>query len=711
MPKIFLILSGILIMLLSIKPAFSFTIQGQIRDKKTKELLSGANIFLEGTRFGTMTDRKGHYRLNPPVRFKGPFTLIVSYVGYYDILQKIRLPLKSNLIMNFALKPSLLSLDQIVVTGTRSERFLKDSPVTTQVIKGADLRETGSENIADILNEVTGITIKHNIRFGSGIDLQGFDSNHILLLIDGMKTVGRLNGHLDLSQFDASQIKRIEIVKGATSAIYGSQAMGGVINIITNKPASKSELNVDLRAGSYGRLDGIFSVNTPLAGWLPRISLASRRFGGYDLDKKTATQDGRSFRKYDASFSLMHKFKKSIHLDLQSSYFQEEQQRTLNRFFNEKVTNDRLSAQVRAKIDSLFPFQLKAGLSFSRYHHHYGEIVRSSNFFKESDSTTNELLSGDLLLIHRLAGQLFNLGYSYESETIESPRVENNRRFSSLHSLFFQDEVKPLKNTTLLVGGRWDRHSIYGSQFSPKVSLMFIFRHNCRLRLSYGRGFRAPSFKELYFNLHVNDVNLTVLGNPALKPEHSQSVNMDWELWNNDNYHVRLNFFYNQIVDLISDVRINSAQNDLRYTYRNFSKAKTWGGEWDMKYFPKDWLELTLGYNYLDSREESSGLPLSGRIKRRAHGGLLLDLPFQSKLNLRALYFGKRESRLIDDATGKVSESIPIKDYLLLNANISVRLPYQIRWYGGVKNLTNYVNKTWGPMPGREWYTGFSFKL
>ena len=696
---------------MALSVAFAQTISGIITEKQTGAPLIGANIFIDGKAVGTSSDTNGNYILEIPPSLRGARNVVVTYVGYYDYIERLQFPISKSIHLNVQLVESLLSLDQIVVTGTRTERFLKDTPVTTQVIKGNQLKESGSNDIGQILSEVTGITIGQDARFGSGIDMQGFGSDHILLMVDGMKAIGRLNGHLDLSQFDASQIDRIELVKGAASALYGSQAMGGVINIVTKKPTKQFSLSANALAGSYGRYDGNISITAPVASWRPKFSFGTRHYAGYDLDAKSSAQDGRSYNKQDAGLNLQKEFGPSLNMDIQARYFQEEQGRILNDFFEESVRNQRFAAQTNLHLDSLLSWNTDAGLEYSYYDHRYDEVVRSSGFVKKSDPTTDGLLKGDLLFNRSFSGNAVTLGYNFEYEDIKSQRIDADSRSSNLHSVFFQDEYKACRFFTLLAGGRFDSHSIYGSQFSPKVSMMLSPTRMSRVRFSYGHGFRAPSFKELYLDLYVSDVNLRVLGNPHLKPENSRALNLDYELWNNHNYHLRLNFFYNRISDLISDIRVESTNNDLRYTYANFDEAYTWGGEWDMKYFPSDWLEVTLGYAYLDSWEKSTKAPLSGKIKHHAHGSFLFSLPFDTKLSLRANYYGTRSDRLIDDASGEVSEEIFVPDYSLLHMNIGTKLPWHLRANAGIKNLTNYINKTWGPMPGREWYFGLSYSL
>jgi len=199
--------------------------------------------------------------------------------------------------------------------------------------------------------------------------------------------------------------------------------------------------------------------------------------------------------------------------------------------------------------------------------------------------------------------------------------------------------------------------------------------------------------------------------NPNLKPENSESVNLDYEIWNSDNYHTRFNLFFNRITNLINDVRIPSDDGSLFYTYRNYQQANTWGVEWDMKYFPLDQLEFTLGYRYLNTYEVSEKTPIPGKIKHRGHAGLLIKLPGQIHLNTRILYFGSRQDSYVDESSNTVIQVPSIPAYWLLHSNLSKSFANGMIFTIGGRNLTNQINPEWGPVPGREWYTGLSFNL
>ena len=689
--------------------AYGATISGRVIDERSGKALAGANVFLKNTQYGASSDKEGYFSFTVNDEIKGVYTLTATYIGYYDRTMKIRLPLQKGPLI-IKLKESLLSMDQIVVTGTRSERFLKDSPVTTQVIKGETISENGANSAADLLNEATGVTIEQHQRFGSTVNLQGFDSNHILFLVNGIKVIGRLNGQFDISQLSASDIERIEILKGPTSALYGSQAMGGVINIITKRPGNALRFNAEARYGSYDRLNSDIGISYPLGKWTSKLSLGLRQFGGYDIDPSTPLQDSRAFNKYNGELQIDGNISPFVKLNLSGAYFKEEQSRNLSAIFGERINNDRQSARLTARVDSLLPFSLRTDLAYEHYDHEYAEIVRSSGYIKSSDPTRDDFFQFLTLMDKQWGKHLVQFGYSLEYDAIRSARVENGQKSSILNGIFLSDEFKTASVLTIQAGARLDVHSIYGREFSPKLSLMAAPGQTSRLRLSYGHGFRAPSFKELYLKLYVSNVNLIVEGNPALRPERSNSINLDYEFWNTDNYHVRLNFYYNSVKDLISDIRISGSGRELEYTYHNFGRVETWGAEWEMKYFPLDWFEITLGYNYMNSLVEETGEPLSGKAHHKAQAGILFTVPWDIKINFRALYFGPKTDTQINEETGKVVDKINVPDYALLNLNISKNIFKNLKFIAGGRNLTNYVNALWGPLPGREFYVGLNYK-
>jgi len=685
-----------------------YEISGTIKDYSTEEPLAGANIYIKGTSFGAAADQQGNFacQIN---NLSGTYTLVASFVGYHDYHREITFPLKEDQKLEIYLKESAIMMDQIVVTGTRSERMLKHSPVTTQVINKKKIQESGATDLSEILDRVTGVSISSNAR-GAGAntaELQGFGSDHVLVLIDGMKLIGRVEGKLDISQIPAAQIERVEIVKGATSTLYGSEAMGGVINIITKKPDKDFSVNAFTQIGSYGKLDAGVDLGSRFDQWILYSNFNFRRSSGFDFVDSTAIQDGPSFNKYQGGLKLKRSFSELSNIELTTNYFQEEQKSDIDADTENIVDNSNFAGRIAYQNSVLSGLKITSGIEYSNYQH---KIVQSAlryyNITPKSDDTEN-LLKGDVLFDSELdigdIQQHLNGGYSFEYQDIQTDRLSGDgKKNNRLHNLFVQDEVK-YGMINVSPGIRMDIHSDYGTEISPKLAIMLSPLYNLRLRASYGHGFRAPSFKELYIDLNHSQYGYRVNGNPDLKPERSSSYNIGAEFWTANDYHSRISFFYNDITNHIISLPVDTAQNGVvEHSYGNISGAQTWGMEWDMEYYPFHWFEFGMGYYYLGSKDESTGfnLPLSPR--HRANLRFVITLPWNIKWSVtnqfvdRKFYYPFSE---LGDNTRKW-----VDGYVQIHTNLNYILFENYSLNFGVKNITDYINKSVGPMPGREFY-------
>jgi len=681
------------------------SISGIIHSAKSGLPLSEVNIFIESQGIGTTSDKKGKFKLSGLTI--GEIKLTVSHIGYEPQTLKIEIP--STSFIKIELKPNLIQMDAIVTTGTRTERYLSDVPVTTQVIKGDRLRETGAADISQLIEETTGINVEEN-QFGTGVNLMGFDTEHILIMVDGMKMIGRVNGQLDIAQIPIEQIDRIEIVKGATSALYGSEAMGGVINILTQNPDKNWSLQSDGSLGAFGRVNQTLNLSHHQGPWQWSLGGSYRHFGGYDLDPKTIYEEGSDYEKTNFDFRVRHQLSKDSQLRFESHYLTEEQNLITSHVFTERSLNKRYSGRIEYLHQNIFSAQLKSFFDYTTYDHKYDWVVRKSGNLKEATKTTDDLSLIGFHFEKGLNRHGINGGFEYNNEKIVSNKVLGNHRNSKMISSFIQDEFSFNDKWTLLSGIRYDQHSIYGSHASPKISIMFKPEMISRIRLSYGQGFRSPSFKELYYTHSNITVGYNVKGNESLRPETSHTVHLDIERWHTQKYHARVNLFYNQIKDMIEFKYDAMIDGITTYSMANLSRAWTKGMELDFTYFIFENTELWLGYALLDSWDEEQEKNLSMKAKHKANGGIRYTFNNGVKTNMRFQYMGKR-FYWDDTAAGVAQGQTWIDNYTIINGHVSFPLPRNIRGYVGVKNLTDTVDPKWGPMPGREWYAGLRIDL
>lgn len=693
----------IILLLPFIANAAGNNLSGSVSDRNNGNPLAFVNVFFNGTDIGTTTNENGYFSISEVPFNKG--ILKVSMMGYETILRSIQFPAEEPLIIY--LDKNLIEMSSIVITGTRTERYLKDVPVTTQVLKGFKLRESGPMDVSQILNELTGVAVVEN-QFGTGIELSGFGADHILVLIDGMEILGRTNGQLDISQIATDQIERIEVVKGASSALYGSEAMGGIINIITKKPQEDFNISVSGDAGNYGRLNGDMTLMGGLGNWRSKFYANRRKYGGNESNNNSLWENGSSYIKYNTGLRIENPKVLNGILRLDSRVFFETQNLNTEDIFEDVTDNLRLTNRLEYE-GNRKNIQYKTGLEYSYFHHLYEQFVMSSGYKRSSDTTIDNLFKADMTFQMGKKVHQINGGVGYEYESIESDRINPSHQYSNLLFGFAQDEWQFNPKLTVLAGLRIDDHSLYGNYLSPKFSLMYKPEPISRIRLSYGRGFKAPTFKEMFLDYNVLQIGYYIIGNPELEPEISNSVIFDIERWHTNLYHGRINVFYNEIRNLIDYVsRGYNEQGIHTWQTANIYKAITKGFDIDFTYFFTPKIEFAIGYSYLDTWDVDNESPINLKAKHKGNSKLRLQLPLDIKFNVRAQYVGERyygEEGLVESET---VESW-IDEYFLLHTNLSIPLMKKFQIHAGVNNITDVYDVVWGPMPGREWYIGIRF--
>jgi len=682
---------------------FEHSFIGLIGDDENQPLI-GANLTIEELDIGTASDGDGNFRFsNIP---NGVFTLTAQYVGFESHTEIVTIPLEKPLLIQ--LIPDLLELESIVVTGTRTERYLKDVPVTTQVLRHNKINESGAINLSEALDRMTGVSIVEN-QFGHGIELCGFDSDHVLVLIDGMKLIGRTNGQLDVSQIPVNQIERIEVVKGANSALYGSEAMGGVVNIITKKLNDTFNFKIGGALGSFGKLSLAPSIQGSILGLNAKLNINTQTFGKEYLYPVELWENGSSYVKnnYDLTLNYTSPFWGTSNIKL--LYFSESQSQDLN-IFNDITENIRSSIQFGNRLN-IYDFDIHSIIETSEYDHIYKRIKISSGFKKTNDQTIDALKRYSISINKQINNHLISCGNGYEAESIISDRVSNNNQNSTLYFGFVQDEYQFTDKLTFLSGVRHDYHSIYGKYYSPKFSIMFKPEFFSRIRFSYGEGFRAPSFKELYLDFTVEEIGYRILGDTLLQPERSNSINLDFERWHTNSYHGRLNFFYNKINNLIDYVYLGEEDSTFLDLWQsaNIREAITNGFDIDITYFLQKNIEFSLGYSFLNTWDVDNESPINLKSKHKANIKLRVLIYENLNINMMSKFVGKRYYGELNDENVNIENWLD--NYQIYDVSLNSKIGDFFEVNMGVKNLTDVKDPEWGPMPGREWFIGCSYSL
>ena len=543
---------------------------------------------------------------------------------------------------------SLRSMDEVVITATRQERRLGNVAVPVTLIQRQQIQQAGSLRLRDILQEQSGLFITSG--FGVGVQMQGLNPEHTLILVDGQPLVGRTSGILDLNRIAVAGIKRIEIVKGPSSSLYGSEAMAGVINLITENPGTRS-LEASLRYG----------VGNPDQGWaLPFASTSFQQLdlnlqAGYQLGKWKLRQsndllfsDGISFRPFSTDRvprpirRLTHQTTLQRALGSKAEFrllFRANQDRIQQEFSvrnNGQVIdsygreqNHELNLQPTLTIRPTEHIRLHTRGYFTRY---VGD--QQLNFIQKPDSSYLDRFEQDLYRIEqqldwtRGASDLI-VGLGYQSDQARSTRYDalSSRKQNRVAYAFAQWEWRLNAQWISIAGMRYDDNQQFAAAFTPKWAIRFKPNDQWSFNASVGQGFKAPDFRQLYLNFTNNAAGgysvygtqdairiireLNRIGQIAelkpefdrlteLSPEFSTGMNLGAEYRPSQTVHIRINGFRNDIRSLI-DVRQVATRIDGSqiFSYLNVKRAFTQGVETEFRWQLKtSWL-LSGGYQWL----------------------------------------------------------------------------------------------------------------
>lgn len=677
----------IIILILSTIPMWVFA-QGaviKVIDKNTKELLPYVNICFESLdkkhKKYSITSSDGA-TINP---FKDSCIIAISFVGYKTKIDT--LAAGSN--KTYLLENDIFNLDQVVVTATRSRKALKDAPVITQVITAKDMSNRGITNVQDILaQDIPGLEFQRG-GFGADIKMQGLEAKNILILIDGERLAGESGGNIDYSRLNTDNIERIEIIKGAASALYGSQAMGGVINIITKRSKKKWEVNTAVRWAMINELNypdlqydddkyqskknldlQNLNVNTSIGfklKWISgRTDFTAKTFDAYQLyDKVGITKEFinidtviydalnpfptgiNGYKDYSIQQNLDIPISKKINLQLKGSYYNHDEYDFVpdNVFqnFEDYYYGGKLAYSISDKYNLIASYHYDNYRRFDYYEKLGEKEVNYRNIF------INPKLIGSAKIgkYQELTSGLEHLSESLMTELFAGNSNTEKRNITSI--FFLQDDINLNKHWNFIVGGRLDNHTAFGAHFSPKLSGMYKMK-NWAFRGNYAKGFRSPSLKELYMDWAI--AWFTIKGDENLKPEtnnyFSGSVEFTKKFINTS-----LTAYYNTLKNKIDGIW---QDNQSVYQYVNVSEAQLSGLEFMAQIRIYKHFLLSGAYSYLmDKRPQgeliSSASPHSGNIKLTYN---IYQKKYRLNMILSANFIGAKDYQ--------VSEQINFRD-------------------------------------------------
>ncbi len=614
----------------------------------------------------------------------------------------------------------------VVITGTRRATPLADTPIATEVVSRTDITKSRARTAAEALEMHQGLVITSSFR-GSGLEVQGLSARHVLILVDGERVTGKVGEELDLSRFPAESIERIEVVKGSASALYGSDAIGGVINIVTRTAKRRPELTLDMLHGAFGRTE----LSTHGAARLGTIGLslgvAFRREDAFSLDNSTPATTSSGSEDLSTMLRITAPASKTLDLDVRVQHLYREQVavdatalpptldgtprfRLVDRI--ERLHSLQLRLAPTFTLDAhRLAFSLSSSLAFSTLI----EDQRAGTTYDRRQPTTETLVSPSVQWNTTLGRHTLTAGTEVHLEHLDSERLSGANPDRTRFALYAQDEVALLPTSetdfapslTAIPGIRLDHDSQFGVALSPRLALRFDPVPSLTLRASYGFGFRAPGFRELHLLFSNPSVGYRVEGNPELDPERSRSAELSIEARPLDVLTVALTAFRHDLDNLIiTTQRPPVAGEPDVYTYSNVALASAMGLELRLVAAPLKTLRIEAGYGFTDSRDDDSGLRILGRSTHQITASLRWTLPLDLELMAKAIVLGPRPFERIDDSgqtTRFDSDWQPLVD-LRLSGPIGDHLTLFV----GLDNTLDTTDPTTLPHRPRSLFAGLS---
>ena len=735
---------------LSISTFAQYRVKITIREAGTQQPLLGAHITIalhknHPDTLIAITDKEGKAFINLE-KENASYFYKVNMMGYMPVSGTILAIEKE---VNIVLKEDVMHLNGVVVTGSRTERPVKLSPITTQVLGGKALVDAGYSDLQHALQQETpGMNIQ-KVGFGNEISMQGLDARHVLFLQDGERMTGDMAGNLDYERFNLHAIDRIEIVKGASSTLYGSRASGAVINLISKKTQKPLDIQAGVRFAQMNQRNYkqpnpkdflyMFEKNSDrpnLQSWISAGIKQGKFTSQTDIwysssdafymyqsekDKKVYTKEANPFLPHDITLtSIAPRSPMGIegteHLSVaQKLYYEPSKSLSLQAYGSMFFMNSYdliqdmtfsqsrdFMAGIKLKYDVKDWFTVNLSLHgdfYDRFKRHE-RIDERKNVYKSKIFEPRLTLTSSYFTGHNII-----FGVEHTTDELTSDRFVNRRMTTrSLHETeyFLQDEWTVNSHWMLSSGVRTNFSKAFGFMWMPKIAIKYAPDNHWALRANYSMGYRAPSIKELFFNWdHLG--MFQIKGSENLQSEKNNYFSLGAE-YSKDRFFINVNAYANIFNKKIEGVwRIYDMQYNFEYI--NLKSQRMLGVEAIMKWRLTDNFMLNATYSYVNVSKQN-GIQVNTTSPHAATASLdyTLNRPnYRLKSIFSTSIMGKKKFDVQDRVWVKEHNKsydayfrCILPTYVLCNLAVVQTFYNKVKLTVGVDNIFNYVPHTLG---------------
>lgn len=678
----------------------SATIEGQVTDS-TGQGLSQVNILLANSGKGTSTNANGKFTLaglSP-----GHHTVQIRSVGYHRRTRHVTLKPGETHQMNLTLSPSVIQMNTTVVTGTQEESYVKASPVKVQVVNEDFLSKNPSGNLMESIDQVNGVQQQVNcgVCGTNALRINGMAGPYTLMLIDGMPIMGNLASVYGLNGIPNSLIDQVEIVKGPNSTLYGSQAMGGIINVRTKQPDEMPLIRAQSQFSSHREWNTSVGIAPEISDKVQTLFSANyfRNQGRFDFNNDNFLDLVLNNR-----LSLFNKWQFDLPNDRSASiagrYYRENRLGGTRHFTHDLRGSDSLYGEsIKTRRFEVFgsydlPFPEQDISIDASYTHHFQDSYYGTQYYRARQSTG----FANLIWTHNLPNHTILTGLTGKWQRYRDNSPAKTGFQNLIPGVFVQDEWQVSDAFTLLSGLRTDHHEAHGTIFSPRLNMKYAFSDWTSARLNLGSGFRQV---HLFTEDHAALTGTReVVIRENLNPERSFNATLNlshiYQTGNAGTGNLSADIFYNYFTNRITpDYEVSP---DL-VVYRNL-----------------DGYGITRGFSLSASHDFRFPLTLKAagtfqeafQVTDREQAKDRRSIPFTPQFsgNFQVTYQWQ-QPKLTFAYTGQLNGPEPLPKlqgpfsrpdqspwYTIQNFKISHNLNHHLEIYGGVKNIFNWTQPT-----------------
>jgi len=590
-----------------------------------------------------------------------------------------------------------INLEKIVVTPSRIEETYGESGRKIDIISSRDLKYLNPKNLSEALEETSSLTINDYGSLGAKkiVQIRGSTEKQVLVLVDGRPINNPRSGDVELDTIPLDDIERIEVLHGPASSLYGSSAMGGVINIITKQPPRKGQKTEFMSSfGTFRTYQERLSHGARFKNFGYRLNTSYQNSEGH--------RDNSEFNAKDVSTKLTCEFNPENKLTLNGGFYRDkrgvpgpitsfdvdDKQVDYKNFFD-------LNLGLKPWVDKDIAISIRTYQNYDRLEFIENTAGSTSNVAFSKNIHTTKVRGLDLQFSqHPFKDYQLIYGINYVTNLNDSSLSAKHRYI--VRASYMENQLDLWQNLKINFGARLDDYSNFGTEISPSLNLLYQLKDNLRFHFLIARSFRAPNFNDLYWPL-ASDVQ----GNPNLQPEKGITGEFGIEKSFSKFLKIGLTYFrsgYNNLINWQKDT-------DNIYRPKNINSAVIDGIEQEFKIEPFDNLDVDIGYTYLSAKDDKTHKYLTYQPKHKFNFSINYNGFSGFKIGLKGEFVDRR----FDNATN----TIYVKRYYVLGVRLSKDIRKNVNLFFNIDNLLNkkYQSRYGYPMPGFSLTSGMKLEF